>query len=187
MSMTKYCITYHIDNDNRIIHISDEWQPFADSNRAKQLTRDKVIGQSIYTFISDRESRHIYEMLFARCREKNNTLHFPFRCDAPDTRRFMQMTISPLADDTIAITSCILREEKRESVALLDIDCDRSDEFVTICGWCKKVRMENDQWVEVEQAIQHLKLFDTLVLPRLSHGMCQPCHEAQMALLREGD
>jgi hypothetical protein len=73
--------------------------------------------------------------------------------------------------------------DSREPVRLLDADCDRNDEFVTICGWCKKVRLEDLSWVEVEEAVQQLRIFDALSLPRLSHGMCEPCHDEQIRAL----
>ena len=178
------CITYHIDQNDHIIYISDEWQPFADRNKAEELTKGCVLNRSIYDFISDKESRHIYELTFSRCRKNNSHIHLPFRCDAPHTRRFMRMDISALEDNAIRITSCIEREEARDPVALLDKEQDRSSEFVTICSWCKKVRLEEQHWVEVEEAVTQMKLFEAISLPQLSHGMCESCHHDQMQALK---
>lgn len=183
--MKNDCITYHVNKDDQIIFISDEWQTFADENKAHDLTNSHVGNHSIYDFICNGETRHIYESVFSRCRVAKKTILIHFRCDAPDTRRFMEMTLSPLPDGGISIESCILREEKRATVNLLDRDTVRTNEILTLCSWCKKVRLEDQTWVEVEEAVENLKLFDKTELPRLSHGACDICFKEQLELLRK--
>jgi hypothetical protein len=115
-------------------------------------------------------------MLLNRVRTSHYTLSFPFRCDAPHLRRFMHLDISPLPRSGIAFLSCVTREERREPVALLDANAPRNDTFVKICCFCKKVKLENQNWVEVETAIQELGLFNDKALPNLTHGICPTCH-----------
>jgi hypothetical protein len=115
-------------------------------------------------------------MLLNRVRHHRQPLYFSFRCDAPHLRRFMQMEISSLAASGVALNSCIVREEPREPVALLDPDTAHSDDFLKICSFCKKVKLEDDGWAEVETAIERLHLFDVDKLPALTHGICPPCH-----------
>lgn len=185
--MAQHCITYHLDRHDRIVYIGDGWQAFADENKAGELTRERVVGRSMYDFISNKESRHLYELIVQRCREQRLTMNIPFRCDAPDKRRFLNLEISPLADGGLAFVSCIKREEPRSPVALLDREADRSDELIVICSWCKQVRLDENRWVPVEEAVAQLGLFNARLLPRLSHGMCETCHQQQMRELRDGD
>jgi hypothetical protein len=174
--MKHNCITYHIDKDNRIILLSDEWEHFAVKNNASHLTVGAVLNNTIFDFIADSRCQLLYQMLIDRCRIEQRNLKFPFRCDAPEYRRFMLMEISPLKDGAIVFKSCIVREESREPVPILDVNTGRSDEFLKICSFCKKIEVDNN-WLDVENAIESLDLFNENIFPHLSHGVCQMCYE----------
>ena len=175
--VSKNCITYHINKEQRIVFLNEGWYSFAKKNKASYLSSDTVINMPIFQFITDESCRHLYQMLIKRCREKHKALRLSFRCDSPEKRRFMSMEIIPLEKDATAFKSCVVREESRYPVELLDVDVDRSDEFVSICSWCKKVRVDGNNWVEVEEASEQMGLFGAVALPQLSHGMCPMCLE----------
>ena len=130
-----------------------------------------------YVDVSDIKCMHLYEKLINRSRQQQKAIRFPFRCDAPDRRRFMEMEIYPLDKNATGFKSCIVREEMREPVLLLDIESDKSDEILVICSWCKKVKIDESNWAEAERAIEALELFNVPLLPQLSHGMCSSCYE----------
>lgn len=174
--MTTDCITYHINDENKVVYISENWQSFAVENMAGILNAENVLKKSIFDFVADDNTRHLYHMLFERVRSTPVSIEFPFRCDSPDRRRYMAMEIFPLQDGLIALKSCTVREELREAVLLLDPRTERTDEYLTICGWCKKVYV-NEEWVEVESAMELLHLLGENKLPNLSHGMCDDCYE----------
>ncbi len=69
-----------------------------------------------------------------------------------------------------------LLEEERPTPILLDADVGRSDELLRSCGWCKKF-LVGDEWVEVEEAVQRLRLFQRRRLPSITHGICDGCYE----------
>jgi hypothetical protein len=173
----KSCITYHVDTADRIVFVSDTWEAFAEANGTDYLTTDYILNKTLFSFIADMETRHIYEMLIKRCRDENEQVNFTFRCDGPDVRRYMSMEISPLDDGNIKFHSCIHEEEYRPPVELLDSSIDRSNELLKICSWCKKVEVEPGEWHEVEEAVKRLALFDAKALPGLTHGICVPCFE----------
>lgn len=175
--MNKHCVTYHIDKEQRIVFLNDNWNLFANSNSGGHLTSNTVLNKTIFTFISDESCRHLYQMLIQRCRKKQKVIKLSFRCDSPETRRFMLMEIIPLENESIEFKSCIVKEVSRDPVKLLYMNVDRSDEFVKICSWCKRVRVNENNWVEVEDAIEKMGLFSVQVLPQLTHGMCQKCYE----------
>ncbi len=47
--------------------------------------------------------------------------------------------------------------------------------LLVMCSWCKAVKVGDDTWVEVEDAVDRLKLFDFRYLPQISHGVCPSC------------
>ena len=50
-----------------------------------------------------------------------------------------------------------------------------SDEILVICSFCKRIRVEEAQWVEVEEAVRLLELNEAWPLPQLSHSVCEAC------------
>lgn len=176
--------TYVIDEEDRIVHVSDNWLAFAEENQAGASCHpDRILNQSIWNFVDGVEATHLYETMIKRIRQKHGAISFPFRCDSPDKRRYLELTMVPLNTARIEFTSRIIREEPRDVVELLAPDAARSDEILTICSMCKKVKLEppDDRWVEVEAAVEKLRLFEKDVLPQLSHGLCRDCFAAGMA------
>lgn len=178
------CIKYRIDSEDRLVSIEGIWDDFASSNQAGDLTRDKVLNRSLFDFITGMSARHVTEELLHGVRSRGRAVNIPFRCDSPALRRFMQMLITPLEDGGIEISSCIVREEPRDAITLLDRDTDRSNQFVTICSWCKDVEISDNKWLPVEDAIRVLDFFADEKQPQLTHGMCPTCHQAMLEQLK---
>ena len=77
----------------------------------------------------------------------------------------------------------VLRIEFREPISLLDTGARRSRKLLSVCSWCKKIRVEQAggpghaaRWLEVEEAIAELGLFEPEILPELSHEVCEDCY-----------
>lgn len=178
--MDNLCIIYHIDRQGIITYLSDEWQVFADNNQAGQLSAANVLNRPLFDFITDIKCLYLYELLIDVVRKSYRPVKFSFRCDSPDKRRFMDMEITQTPAGSTQFRSCIVKEESRQPVALLDSCVKRIDESITICSMCKKVRISSHEWLEIEKAIEHLQLFNTQVLPKLAHGLCLHCLEEKL-------
>jgi hypothetical protein len=173
---------YRIDSQDVIVWISDNWQAFAVANDGAENTyTDQVLGCSLWAFITGMETRHLYQIVIHEARKRQKTIRLLFRCDAPDERRFLRLTIVPQPDGHIEFQSQILRVEPRSPVDLLRRGTPHADTFVTLCSMCKKVKITPDDWQEVEHAINRLHLFETEAPPQISHGLCPACHQAMMA------
>ena len=167
---------YVIDENDRIVSLSDNWLSFATENQAGESCHpDRIINESIWAFIDGSEATHLYQIFLANVRSSRKPVTLPFRCDAPDRRRYLELKISPLPRHHVEFASRITREEPRENVGLLQSDLPRSDDFVTMCSMCKKVKTTEHAWTDVEAAIVSLRLFERPVLPRISHGICPEC------------
>jgi hypothetical protein len=167
---------YKIDASDIIVEIDeDRWDDFAKENEAMELVRKNVLGKAVWAFISDPGVRHIYKLLLGRIRGELASASFPFRCDSPNKRRFMQMNIRTCGNGSVEFLSGIVREESRPYTKLLDAVLSRSAEMVTICSFCKKVKVSG--WVEVEEAIRLRPLLDSSPAPAISHGVCEACYE----------
>jgi hypothetical protein len=94
-------------------------------------------------------------------------------------RRFMHMEmIHHTGSDGVCFKSTVERQEPREPVALLDPNSQRSTDVIIVCSWCKNIKIGDDQWVEIEEAVARLGLFNADYLPQLSHGICPACSES---------
>ena len=177
---------YSVDHADHIVAVDDRWLEFARDNAAPELTRESVEGQNIWSFIGDVDTQLIYRMVFDAVRTKMRPMIVSYRCDSPTLRRYMQLICLPKPKLAIEIRSYITHEEPRPYVALLDSELARSDEVVTICAWCKKCKLNEFDWREIEDALPELELFSESMLPQVSHGMCPDCHLDKLKAIRSG-
>jgi hypothetical protein len=165
-----------VDAGNRIVFVDASWVSFAAENGLPSLTLAAVKGRLLWDFITDETSQHVYKALARQVRRTGRMAEVPFRCDSPECRRFMKMFILSLAAGALEFHSVLLREEPRPRVDLLDPEFPRTEEFLTMCAWCKKVH--TGEWLEAEEAVRRLRLFEQPRLPRITHGVCPACQEA---------
>jgi hypothetical protein len=100
----------------------------------------------------------------------------------------MEMELALLPGAAIQFTAHMLREEWRDPIDLLDASRNRSGEFVSVCSWCKKIRIPGRGWGEVEAAIVALDLFGHQSMPRMTHTICDSCCGAlRLELHQESD
>lgn len=166
-----------IDKNDEIIYINNHWKSFARENDASDLISKSIMGQSIWKFVCDHETIFIYQTLITKARETGLLYRVPFRCDSPNCRRFMEIEIIPLEDGNVGLRSYVVKTEFRDHVRLLDSTVPRSDNFIRMCSYCKKVFVSNSGWFEVEEAIRILDLFAVSELPKITHGICPECYE----------
>jgi hypothetical protein len=172
-------IIYRIDANNQLVEVDENWDRFAIANDSPHLVRDRVLHKPLFDLVSDPLSSHLYKLLIERVKFTGKTIEFDFRCDSPTMRRFMHMEMSRQAGNGgICFKSTNEREEPRDYIELLAPHAKRSTDLVIICSWCKQVKITEDQWVEIEDGVQILRLFDADTLPQLSHGMCPACNKS---------
>ncbi len=172
---------YRINKENIVTYVSDNWLSFAQENHGGEKCHpDFVRGQSLWDFIADHETRYIYENIIQKVRESKHCIKIPFRCDSPDKRRFLELSIIPLEGEEIEFQSKIIKIEEREGINFLRNDIARSGEFLRMCSFCKKMAISKEEWVELEIAVAVLKLFENTQLPKISHGVCPSCYKAYM-------
>ncbi|MBI1910797.1 MAG: hypothetical protein HYS21_02230 [Deltaproteobacteria bacterium] len=176
-TVDKRVFLYEIDAEDRLVRVNEHWVQFAQENKAPYITNAYVIGRPIWDFITGREIKHIFRILFEKIRTTGLGVELPFRCDSPECRRFMEMKITPLNGGSLAFHTKIIKEEFRDPAPILDAMADRSNEFVTMCSWCKRIILPENGWAEVEEAVSRLDLFGQIKLPQLTHGICPDCSE----------
>lgn len=173
---------YELDADLCFRSVDARWTEFARTNAAPELCAPSLIGRRLFDCVADPSTAILYRRAFERARESGRPVVLPFRCDSPALRRFMEIEISATGDGGFRVCTRVVRIESREPVALLDATRARSDELLRMCGWCKRVDASG-RWLEVEAAVETLRLFEEPTLPRISHGICQECETRLLGAL----
>ena len=168
-------LAYRVDANARIRFVNDRWDDFARDNGAPELAGAAIIGRLMSEFISGAETWHLYGMLTRRAQRVSRPFSLRFRCDAPHAQRFMQMRIEALDDGQIEFRSHALEIRPRAAVAVLTRGAERDpSRLLHICSWCNRGEVDR-LWLEIDQVVMSLGLFEGKPLPRLTHGVCDEC------------
>lgn len=156
-------------------HVADviysEKQP---SEEPAPQTDDGLIGRQFWDFIHGKELRHLYEMIFTNARNNKKEIVVPYRCDSPTLQRFMELRVFAESENTLLVLNYLITEEHTAYTGLLDVIERDPTSWLSICSWCKKVKVDRE-WVEIQIAITELGLLANELLPQLTHGICPTC------------
>jgi hypothetical protein len=166
-------VVYGIDAQDRVVFVNAAWDEYAAENGAPGLSAGGVISRSLWDFIADDTTRQLYREIIMRARAGRRP-RFPFRCDSPDCRRYLEIDARLLEDRCVGFRVRTLALEQRTPQPLLDESRPRSQAVLRMCSWCKRIPYEG-RWIEVEEAAEKLGLFESARLPMLSHGICEEC------------
>jgi hypothetical protein len=174
---------YRLNERDEIIFVNEAWSDFAKANGGEGLVAPRVLGRSLWGFVTDATTRQIYFDVLKRVRA-GHQVQFRFRCDTPLLRRLLEMDVCQASAGVTDFRTRVIWVEQREYQVLLEPDRASSDAFLHMCAWCKKVDI-GGKWAEVEEAVSHLRLFERPLLPQLTHGICHACYTEMMKILAE--
>ena len=89
-------VNYTVDSDDVIVRINDAWDSFAEANDASKLDRSTVLGKPLFHYISGDATRMFVWSIFNNVRIRQEEYIRQYRCDSPELKRYMKMTITPL-------------------------------------------------------------------------------------------
>ena len=169
-------LAYRVDAHSRITFVNDCWDRFARDNGAPELAGAAVIGRPMREFIAGAETWHLYGLLTRHAQRASRPCTLRFRCDAPHAQRFMHMRIEALDDGQIEFHSHAVEIRPRAALAVLARGAERDpSRLLHLCSWCNRGEVER-RWMEIDQVVMTLGLFEGQPLPRLTHGVCDECH-----------
>jgi hypothetical protein len=173
-------LTYAIDEEDRLVKVDDGYYRFAEENGWSEVGAS--LGRSLWDFISGEELTKLQRMLLRRLRSEVRSVELPFRCDSPDLRREMMVRIVAHASGRSVLFAAFMESEEVRDIhqPMLDPNVPRSQETLTMCGWCDRFLIDGE-WVEIEVAAERLGLFQPSELPAISHDICPDCSEILLA------
>lgn len=166
---------YAVDRQDVITAVCPLWLAFARENGAPQLSREAVIGRSLWEFIDGTETKQIYQAILQRVRTNIISSVIPFRCDSPTLRRYMRLEMTPEAEGRVQLAGVLERVEPTRPFNLLESTFPRSQHLLTQCSYCKRILVETCGWLEIEDAAVRLQLLDKQTVPKLRQSVCPDC------------
>ena len=173
--MTVETLSYAIDDQDRLIKVDDGYYRFAEENGWEEAGGS--LGRTLWDFVAGEDVKKLQRMLLRRVRDEGLDIVLPFRCEAPDFRREMDIRIVARRSGRVVLFSArLLSEREREKPQpIFDPAAPRDEaDFLTMCAWCDRFLVDGE-WVEVEEAARRLELFRRERLPLLDHGICPEC------------
>lgn len=180
-------VEYHIDRDDRIVAVNEDWSTFATANAAHAIAGEAVIGHSIWDHLADPGTASIYQRLCQRVRAHGRATTFTFRCDAPGARRLFRMQLTPGAAGQIITEVREVSVEPRAPIRVLDASAERDGAFVRMCAWCHAIADTDGGWLALEDAVRDLAVFHPPAPPFVTHTVCPPCRASMEAMIDDLD
>ena len=174
------CITYQINHRDEIISVNEDWCRYASDYGWEGISPDTVLHRPIHNYITDTTTSRLYQYLFKRVRE-GSTVRYQFNCECISHHRLMEMTVMSLgsAGDVELKARLLTKHERKRQPPDTSIS-PSENEFLRACGWCYRIDM-GGIWIEVEDAVAKMGVFEFSRLPKLTHGICKSCFVDKLA------
>lgn len=113
MSADPIASWYEVDADDRLSAVSPDWDLFAQANDGPGALSRRVLGRPLLDFLTGDATRMFIRAVFEATRLTRRARTLPYRCDAPDLLRQLEMTVSPLPRGGLRIEHRLLASEPR--------------------------------------------------------------------------
>ncbi len=180
-------ICYLADAEGRILAVGEpSWTAFLRASSAPAWGEGRVIGRNLFEAMASAEVRAIYRDIHeAVLTGSRPHVCFELRCDAPDVRRMLRMSISAVGDAggprAVLYQSQLLSAVTRPWMSLFDpariVELVRAEAglpIVTVCSFCQRAASPADDGVEWLDAEDYYRLGGASDV-RVSHGACPDC------------
>jgi hypothetical protein len=166
-------VEYSIDADDIVFTVDDGWAALARDNDVPELAALDP-ARTLWSYFDSDEVRDLWRVLVQRVRTRRVPAQVPLRCDAPEMRRWFEITITPGPQGVVHFRSLLMFEEPRPSVQL-HTHRDEETPAVPFCSWCAKVH-DGSRWEEIDVLARDLRLLEGRV-PSITFGVCPTCRD----------
>lgn len=141
---------YWLDADDRIVGVCGAWDRFARENDGGSALAADVVGRPVWRFMTGDQTRMWLDALLQRVRLNGKPIERPYRCDSPDQKRFMRMTISSAGSGRLQLHHSVLHTESIANRLNLRYSMLNEDRIFTRCSICNRLRV-NFHWEEIDR------------------------------------
>lgn len=163
-------IVYWLDENDVIVDVSDRWDDLAEANGGERCLRDSVIGRKLRDFITGEATKMLLDTLITSARLRDRAIERPYRCDSPDTKRFMTMR---LRREGGLLRLEHLQERVEPTVTSMRFESVATSDVLR-CSMCGRVRRSKSQEDWHEPDSEFLDDADECRL-RVIYSVCGTC------------
>jgi hypothetical protein len=169
-------VSYRLDDQDRIVEVDSNWDRIALENDGEAVVADRILGTKLYAHVTDEPSRmFVWTML-----DSVRKLHRPsvkfYRCDSPDLKRHMQMTILPETGGGLLVQHRLIRTEKVPLRVRFAGPSGARSKLILRCTMCVKLKIEG-VWIAPDAAVlAGVSQADGTV--RVAYSICEDCRDA---------
>ncbi|MBK8578235.1 MAG: hypothetical protein IPN78_08210 [Candidatus Accumulibacter sp.] len=169
-------LSYTLDASNAIIAVSGDWDRVALDNGGEQIISRRIIGRRLDDFITGDVTLMFVRTMLMSARTLKYVIRRPYRCDSPQLKRSMEMTIVPRAQGVLEVCHRQLRSEPyRYPLAFKSTASGAAANFIKRCSICNRVRV-GQTWSEVDDAVRAGRLpRDAGATLMVVYGVCPEC------------
>lgn len=169
-------LSYTLDPDDAITAVTGDWDRFALDNGGGESLSTKIIGRRLDRFISGDVTLMFVRTLLMSARTLKRTIQRPYRCDSPQVKRFMEMTIVPRGNGVLEVCHRQVRSEPyRYALPVTAAMPGTGSNFVKRCSLCQRIRL-GQTWSEVDDAVLEGRLQQRATAELVVvYGVCPDC------------
>jgi hypothetical protein len=177
-------VAYIVAGPGRILAVgAPGWDAFAADTRGGGASAQATIGRNLFEAISSEPVRQAYRHIHAAVLGgRRPYIAFEYRCDAPDLKRQMRMSVTrldlPGRPPALLYQSQILSASPRPWISLFEperilqaVEAESALPIVRVCGFCQRVDDTAGGWIEADDYYRQGGASEV----RVSHGLCRPC------------
>lgn len=139
-------VSLWVDGGNRILAVNDAWDGFAAGNDGSEVFRDRVIGTDLLVWIRGDETRMMLAALMQFVRLTGENVRREYRCDSPELRRYMRMTVHRERSGLVRFDHELLRTEPMQPAVRFAVPGAPDAKTVRRCSMCNRVELANAWW-----------------------------------------
>ena len=182
-------LSYWLDENNIISKVSETWDAnMGHEDWSERASSKTIVGRPLLEFICDDTTRMYVTSILDLVRLVPQSLFRHYRCDSPDTKRFMKMTISPEENGLVRLTHELIRTEpltktviftpaknyhKNNGYSSLYLEDKEKGQVYIRCSLCNQLSKEgNNNWQDADK-FPEFNLLSTNI--SVSYGICPYC------------
>jgi hypothetical protein len=167
-------VAYWLDRDDVIVDVGGGWDEFARANDGPDVLAEAVVGRPLWHFVKGDTTTMWLESLLGYVRIMQTPATRTYRCDSPEVRRFMDMTVRLDDGGLLHLEHRLLRTEPRAVPVHFAATGQRDAAHYLRCSICGRLRSEA-AWREPDDPATGAPT-NTAVTPlRVLYGICDDC------------
>lgn len=166
-------IIYWLDQSRKIIDVSGPWDEFAVENNGRDALAGRVRGRLLWEFIKGDATRMWMDTLINLAVVTGRQVERLYRCDSPDLKRNMKMTIIPGYDTLIKIEHQLLSTERKHVSSRFHYSGDDLPGIRKRCSICGRINSP-EGWSEPDREALDKGLEGDISF-RVIYTVCDDC------------